>query len=113
MFSKLAVSFAAFLSLVNLSFQYTNITITSGGVARWFLVILPPKFDPWFPTPVILSYHGGVRNATQQMALDQIWNPVFNDFAITVYPQGINVYLLFMLPLTSLIYSGLVVWSPT
>jgi hypothetical protein len=60
MFSKLAVSFAAFLSLVNLSIQYTNITITSGGVARWFLVMLPPKFDPWFPTPVILSYHGGV-----------------------------------------------------
>jgi dipeptidyl aminopeptidase/acylaminoacyl peptidase len=91
MFSKLVVSFAAFLSLVNLFIQYTNITITSGGVARWFLVILPPKFDPWFPTPVILSYHGGVRNATQQMALDQIWNPVLNDFAITVYPQGINV----------------------
>ena len=113
MFSKLAVSFAAFRCLVNLSIQYTNITITSGGVIRWFLVILPPNFDPWFPTPVILSYHGGVRNATQQMALEQIWNPVLNGFAITVYPQGINAKILFILPLTLLTYSGLVVWSLT
>ena len=91
MFPRIAVYLSAFLSLVHLSIQYTNVAITSGGVSRWFLVVLPPKFDSWLPTPVILSYDGGVRNATQRMVLDQIWNPALNDFAITLYPQVVNV----------------------
>ncbi|KAJ5669036.1 hypothetical protein N7462_010106 [Penicillium macrosclerotiorum] len=42
------------------------------------------------PTPVIFSYHGGVRTAEDELKLDQLTNPEFNDKAIVVYPQGIN-----------------------
>jgi poly(3-hydroxybutyrate) depolymerase len=66
-------------------------SITSGGFTRSYLVFIPPTYNPYVPTPLILSYHGGVRTALSQLELDDLTNPNFNTVSMVVYPQGINV----------------------
>jgi len=68
-----------------------NVSISSGGFQRSYLVFIPPTYNPFIPTPLILSYHGGVRTALDQLQLDQLTNPEFNTVSMVVYPQGINV----------------------
>lgn len=69
----------------------SNVSITSDGLHRSYLLSLPPAYHPGAPTPMILSYHGGNRNASEQLLLDQLTNPKYNANAIVVYPQGIDV----------------------
>jgi poly(3-hydroxybutyrate) depolymerase len=69
----------------------TNVTISSGGFQRSYLVFIPPKYNAFIPTSLILSYHGGVRTALDQLELDDLTSPVFNTASMVVYPQGINV----------------------
>jgi poly(3-hydroxybutyrate) depolymerase len=76
----------------------SNVSISSGGFQRSYLLFIPPKYDEFIPTPLILSYHGGVRNAMDQLELDQLTNSEFNTQSIVVYPQGINVSVLLCLP---------------
>lgn len=73
-----------------------NVTITSGGLSRFFLVSIPPTYKADVPTPAILSYHGGQRTAESQLQLDQLTNPEFNTDSFVIYPQGINVCILNM-----------------
>jgi hypothetical protein len=68
-----------------------NITIKSSGAPRWYLITIPARYRSQIATPVILSSHGGSRDAQRQLDLSQLSNPIFNDFAIAVYPNGINV----------------------
>jgi poly(3-hydroxybutyrate) depolymerase len=72
----------------------SNISISSGGFQRSYLVFIPPKYNAFIPTPLILSYHGGVRSAMDQLELDQLTSSEFNTQLIVVYPQGINVSIL-------------------
>jgi poly(3-hydroxybutyrate) depolymerase len=69
----------------------SNVTIPSGGYQRSYLVFIPPTYDADIPTPIILSYHGGLRTAEDQLQLDEFTNPEFNTQSFVVYPQGINV----------------------
>ena len=69
----------------------SNVTIVSGGNQRNYLISIPPYYHSKIPTPAILSYHGGLRTAEQQLLLDQLTNPVFNTLSFVIYPQGINV----------------------
>jgi poly(3-hydroxybutyrate) depolymerase len=69
----------------------TNVTISSSGAQRTYLIFVPPTYNRYIPTPLILSYHGGVRNALDQLKLDQLTSPEFNTVSMVVYPQGINV----------------------
>ncbi|KAE9376221.1 carbohydrate esterase family 1 protein [Stipitochalara longipes BDJ] len=68
----------------------TNVSISSGGFQRSYLVFIPPTYNSFIPTPLILSYHGGVRTALDQLQLDQLTSPEFNTVSMVVYPQGIN-----------------------
>ncbi|TGO53666.1 hypothetical protein BOTNAR_0289g00060 [Botryotinia narcissicola] len=70
--------------------QPQNISITSSDVHRSYLIVVPPLYASQSSTPVIFSFHGGHRNSSQQLALDQMTNPEFNNFAITIYPQGVK-----------------------
>ncbi|KAI9640460.1 hypothetical protein NHQ30_011206 [Ciborinia camelliae] len=70
--------------------QPQNISIISSNVTRSYLIVVPPLYATQSSTPVIFSFHGANRNASHQLALDQISNPEFNNFAITIYPQGIK-----------------------
>ncbi|KAG0650389.1 Esterase A [Hyphodiscus hymeniophilus] len=78
------------LPLIQAVGETTNVTILSSGINRTYLICIPPKYDGQTLTPVIFSFHGGSRNASQQQELSQFSNPDFNDFAISIYPQGIG-----------------------
>lgn len=71
--------------------QPKNISIISSNVKRSYLIVVPPLYTTQDLTPVIFSFHGGNRNASEQLELDQISYPEFNNFSITIYPQGIKV----------------------
>jgi len=59
-------------------------------VDRWYLVTIPALYDCERTSPVILSFHGGAQNASQQLELSQLSDEKFNSFAFAVYPQGID-----------------------
>jgi len=71
--------------------RVSNITISSGGLQRSYLVSIPPTYNEYIPTPLIISYHGGSRNASSQLQLDELTSPEFNTVSMVVYPQGVNV----------------------
>ncbi|KAJ5050753.1 uncharacterized protein L3040_002624 [Drepanopeziza brunnea f. sp. 'multigermtubi'] len=70
--------------------DYTKVSLTSSGDARYYLVTTPPKFDPKTPTPVIFSFHGKNKSAKDQYELTLLSDPYFNDYAIAVYPNGLE-----------------------
>ncbi|KAM3087054.1 hypothetical protein ACMFMG_001164 [Clarireedia jacksonii] len=70
--------------------QPQNISITSSNVLRSYLLVIPPLYTAQASTPVIFSFHGGNRNASEQLELDQLTSTFFNNNSIVVYPQGIN-----------------------
>jgi poly(3-hydroxybutyrate) depolymerase len=69
----------------------SNVTITSSGLERSYLIFIPPNYSFHAETPIIFSYHGGDRTAEDQLELDELTSPEFNTHALVVYPQGINV----------------------
>jgi poly(3-hydroxybutyrate) depolymerase len=69
----------------------SNVTISSDGLPRNYLISIPPGYNSLFPAPIILSYHGGVRTAEDQLLLDELTNPEFNRDYFVIYPQGIGV----------------------
>lgn len=69
--------------------QTTNVTIDG----RWYLLYIPEQYKATSPAPLILSYHGGNRNASEQQSLDLLSTPFFNEEYIVVYPNGIDVSL--------------------
>lgn len=71
--------------------QVSNVSITSGGYERSYLIYVAPTYNKFLPASVILSYHGGNRNATDQLELDLLTSPEFNTQSFVVYPQGIGV----------------------
>lgn len=72
--------------------KVSNVTISSGGHHRNYLISIPPSYRADILTPAILSYHGGQRTAEDQLQLDQLTNPEFNSVSFVIYPQGINVW---------------------
>lgn len=71
--------------------KVANVTITSGGLPRYYLIFIPPTYQAEVPSPAILSYHGGNRTPEDQLELDQLTNPEFNTNTFVIYPQGFNV----------------------
>lgn len=67
--------------------QTTNVTLND----RWYLLYFPENYEATNPAPVVLSYHGGNRNASRQQALDLLSTPFFNQDYIVVYPNGVDV----------------------
>lgn len=73
----------------------TNVTISSNGIQRSYLIFVPPTYQPGCPASLILSYHGGNQNAGQQLELDGLTLPYFNNDSFVIYPQGIKVCRVF------------------
>jgi poly(3-hydroxybutyrate) depolymerase len=65
-----------------------NISISSGGRNRSFLLHLPPRYRSNVSAPVIFSFHGRGKNALEQELLSQFSNSSYNKEAIAIYPQG-------------------------
>jgi poly(3-hydroxybutyrate) depolymerase len=71
-------------------------TISVGGTERSYLLFLPQNYAALQTgsaklRSLILSFHGGGRDAQRQLQLDHLSDPFFNTKTIVVYPQGINV----------------------
>jgi hypothetical protein len=62
-----------------------------GTTQRWYLLFLPSSYTSSTQQPLIVSYHGGTRNASNQLTLDNFTSPKYNESTIVVYPQGLNV----------------------
>ena len=63
-------------------------TLKVGGLARNYLVHIPPRYKPETPTPVVLVYHGGGSNAEVMVRFSGL-NRKSNDAGfIAVYPNG-------------------------
>ena len=71
--------------------KVTNVSITSNGLDRSYLIWVPNSYKPGTQSSVILSYHGGTKTAEDQLQLDKLTDPFFKTSSIVVYPQGINV----------------------
>lgn len=92
MFRQALFSLLPFLSLVAAAnVAYTKVSIKSSNVPRYYLVTVPPGFNANTPTPVIFSFHGKTKTAEDQYELTLLSDPFFNDYAIAVYPNGLNV----------------------
>jgi polyhydroxybutyrate depolymerase len=63
-------------------------TIKVGGMDRYYLVHVPPRYNKSQPTPVVLNFHGGGGNPKAQRKSSQM--DLTSDRAgfIAVYPQG-------------------------
>ncbi|PBP27799.1 Poly(3-hydroxybutyrate) depolymerase [Diplocarpon rosae] len=91
MLQSTLIPLVSLLSIVTgASVPSTKVPITSSGVPRYYLVTVPPNFNPQNPSPVIFSFHGNNHDAEDQYELTQLSDPYFNDYAIAVYPNGLG-----------------------
>lgn len=58
---------------------------------REYLFYVPTNYEPTVPAPLILSYHGGSRDAVRQAALDQFNSSFFNTNYLVAYPNSVDV----------------------
>lgn len=58
---------------------------------REYLFYVPSTYKPTVPAPLILSYHGGSRDAQHQAALDQFNSTFFNKDYLVAYPDSVDV----------------------
>lgn len=58
---------------------------------RDYLLYIPTRYEPTVPAPLILSYHGGSRDADHQAALDRLNSTFFNKNYLVAYPNSVNV----------------------
>lgn len=58
---------------------------------REYLIYVPSSYKPTVPAPLILSYHGGSRDAQHQAALDQFNSTFFNKDYLVAYPDSVDV----------------------
>ncbi|KAJ4395873.1 hypothetical protein N0V93_000087 [Gnomoniopsis smithogilvyi] len=57
---------------------------------REYLLYIPTQYKPTVPAPLILSYHGGSRDADHQAALDQFNSTFFNKNYLVAYPNSVD-----------------------
>ena len=65
--------------------------LMSDNQNRSYLVNLPKSYDSNVAAPLILSFHGNMREAKDQSRIDDFTNSTWNPNSIVVYPQGLNV----------------------
>ncbi|WPG97430.1 putative feruloyl esterase C [Acrodontium crateriforme] len=70
--------------------QSNNLTISSSGVQRTYLLHVPTAYIPSKSHGLIFSFHGRDQTASDQEELSQFSNSFFNPHMLAVYPQGLN-----------------------
>lgn len=103
------VTLRRLIALISLGQIYTVATAPSAGCAnatadvkqdsmskvdlgnREYLLYVPSSYKPTVPAPLILSYHGGSRDAQHQAALDQFNLTFFNKNFLVAYPDSVDV----------------------
>lgn len=73
-----------------------NLTIlTNDGLHRSYLLHIPLSYDIRTPAPLIFAFHGRTRTAAGMERLTGFSDAAVNQRAVVVYPQGVDVSLLF------------------
>ena len=65
------------------------------GTQRGYTLYLPDDFAAGNTSllyPLILSFHGGAETPANQIQLDLLTEPYFNQDAIVAYPAGLGVW---------------------
>ncbi|TQB72711.1 hypothetical protein MPDQ_006504 [Monascus purpureus] len=63
---------------------------TSNSTDRTYIIHVPSNYDVDKRTPVIFSFHGRTKDASNQEELSQFSNEEWNPDAIAIYPDGID-----------------------
>jgi polyhydroxybutyrate depolymerase len=63
-------------------------SLTSGGLARTYLLHVPQGYQADRPAPLVLDFHGHTSNDTQQEAYSQFSTLADQQGFLVVYPQG-------------------------
>ncbi len=65
-----------------------TIDIDHGGLARSYILHVPPSYDPAVLTPVVLNMHGYSSNASQEVIFTDMNTTADSRGFIVVYPDG-------------------------
>lgn len=80
-----------FLSLATVSMGETpssTVHLTVDGIDRFAFVHLPKNYNPLKPPPLLISFHGGVRNAAAAEYFSELDALSDKEGFIVVYPNG-------------------------
>lgn len=70
----------------------TSQTLTApDGRVRSFLVNMPASYNPNKAAPLIIAFHGQGESGSAMESESGYSNPIWNPYAIAIYPNGINV----------------------
>lgn len=69
----------------------TNVKLETSDGTRNYLLYIPKNYEATTPAPLILSYHGGSRDAEHQEQLDQFNSTFFNKKYMVIYPNSVDV----------------------
>jgi polyhydroxybutyrate depolymerase len=73
--------------------HYSNKSLVSGGVKRRYLLYVPASYDPFTPTPLVISMHGFKDFPARQMRKSSWNNLAKQEGFIVVYPMGAHIPL--------------------
>lgn len=65
-----------------------KLPIEVNGLERHYLVHIPASYDPTYPTPVLLAFHGGGANADNMVKFSGLNEKSDKEGFIVVYPYG-------------------------
>jgi polyhydroxybutyrate depolymerase len=67
-----------------------SVTIQHGGVARDYILHVPPRYDGQTPVPLVIDIHGLTSNASQQAALSGFRAKSDQHGFVVIWPNGLD-----------------------
>ncbi len=65
-------------------------SIVASNLERWFIVHIPPQYEPGKPMPMVLNLHGRASTAIQQQDASRMNQKADEEGFIVVYPQALG-----------------------
>jgi polyhydroxybutyrate depolymerase len=65
-------------------------SVMASNLERWFVVHIPPQYEPGEPMPLVLNLHGRSSNAIQQRDASRMNQKADEEGFIVVYPQALG-----------------------
>jgi polyhydroxybutyrate depolymerase len=88
---KLLFTLFVFIYFAQINAQTNNsYTITSGGVARSYILYVPAIYNPSVPTPLVFEFHGYTSSNTQQEYYGDFRSIADTANFIIALPQGLT-----------------------
>jgi len=65
-----------------------DFSLEHDGIERTYKVHVPPSYNKYSPTPVIINLHGGGGNADRQIDMSKMNDTSDKEGFIVIYPDG-------------------------